>query len=107
MELVKHMQTYWADKHVSVTVYYKPEELPAIKKWLMKNYNNGVKTISFLLHQKHGFEQAPYEEITAKKYKEDIEKFKGFAFDKQVEETKEMMLEEGSTECASGHCPIR
>ncbi len=106
MELVRNMQTYWADNSVSVTVYYKEEELPEIKAWLKKNYNKGVKTISFLLHQKHGFVQAPYEEITKKRYEEEIKKFKGFDFDARIEEVGEMTLKE-SVECATGHCPIR
>lgn len=38
---------------------YRDEELPEIKEWLRKNYNDGVKSISFLLHSDHGFDQAP------------------------------------------------
>jgi len=106
MELVKHLQTYWADNHVSVTVYYKPEELPEMRKWLEENYDNSVKTISFLLHQKHGFEQAPYEEISQKRYEEEIKKFKGFAFNQRVEDAAERTLAEG-VECEGGHCPVR
>jgi hypothetical protein len=63
MEWVKKLQTEWSDNSVSVTVYYKKEELPEIKEWLRKNYNNSIKTISFLLFSEHGFEQAPFEEM--------------------------------------------
>lgn len=106
MELVKHMQTYWADNSVSVTVYYRSEELPEIKKWLLENYNEGVKTISFLLHQEHGFDQAPYEEIPEDQYESEMKKFKGFSFQKNAEEFKEHTLAE-SVECSGGHCPVR
>ena len=68
MELVKKMQTLWADNSVSVTVYYRKEELPEIKEWLSKNYDTSIKSISFLLHSDHGFAQAPYEEITEEEY---------------------------------------
>jgi hypothetical protein len=53
----------------SFSVYYRDEELPEIKEWLRKNYNNGVKSISFLLHSDHGFDQAPLEAITKDRYK--------------------------------------
>lgn len=68
METVKRLQTEWSDNAVSVTVSYKPEELPEIQEWLRINYNNSVKTISFLLYDGHGFEQAPLEEITEEEY---------------------------------------
>ena len=63
LELVKKIQTEWADNAISVTVYYKKEELEDIKNWLKENYDNNIKSVSFLLHSDHGFSQAPYEEI--------------------------------------------
>lgn len=101
MEYVKRLQTEWSDNAVSCTVYYKPEELPEIKKWLKKNYNKGVKTMSFLLHKDHGFAQAPYEEITKEQFDTYSAKVKpitsGDVNDDQLE----------SMECSSGVCPIR
>ena len=37
LEWVKKMQTIWADNAVSVTVYYRIEELAEIKDWVSKN----------------------------------------------------------------------
>ena len=74
MEHVKRLQSEWSDNSVSCTVYYKLEELEDIKKWLKENYNDNIKTISFLLHSEHGFAQAPLEEITEKKYHEMMSK---------------------------------
>jgi len=68
METVKKLQTEWSDNAVSVTIYYKPEELSDIRKWLSENYNDCVKSMSFLLHSGHGFDQAPLEEITEGEY---------------------------------------
>lgn len=103
LEVVKRLQTEWSDNSVSVTIYYKPEELPSIKKWLSKNYNNGLKTISFLLHSEHGYDQAPLEEITKEKYEEMISKCEPI---ESIESLDEKTVT-GLDECASGACPIK
>ena len=101
LELVKKMQTIWADNSVSVTVYYKLEELKDIKTWLKENYENSLKTVSFLLHSQHGFKQAPYEEITEKEYLAMSAKIKDIKSDISSESTLD------GVECAGGACPIR
>lgn len=102
MNFVKELQTKWSDNAVSCTVYYKKEELSAIKEWLKNNYNNNVKTVSFLLHNDHGFDQAPYEEITKEKYEELVAKTKPIT----AVEVKESDLLD-STECLTGACPVK
>ena len=104
LEEVKWMQTYWSDNAVSVTVYYKKEEVPAIKEWLMKNYNNNIKSVSFLLHNEHGFKQAPFEEMSQKEYKKMLSKCTRItSMDcNTYEPTVDM-----SNECAGGSCPVR
>ncbi len=67
LEVLKKAQKHWSDNSCSVTVYYKKEELPKIKEWLTENLQE-VKTISFLCHNDHEFEQAPYEAITKEEY---------------------------------------
>jgi hypothetical protein len=69
LEVIKRLQAEWSDNAVSVTIYYRKEELDEIKKWLAVNYKN-VKSVSFLLHNDHGFDQAPMEEITEQVFKE-------------------------------------
>jgi ribonucleoside-triphosphate reductase len=102
LELVKKLQTVWADNAVSVTVYYKKEELPEIKEWLKANLEESIKSVSFLLHSAHGFKQAPYEEIDYDTYMvmssqvKPLTQFKGTVSD---------MLD--MAECAGGACPIR
>jgi ribonucleoside-triphosphate reductase len=100
LELVKEMQTKWSDNSVSVTVYYRLEELDEIKEWMKKNYENSLKTVSFLLHSDHGFEQAPYEEITKEEYEKRVARLK----DIEVVVTGDIL--EG-VECEGGACPIR
>jgi len=103
LEWVKKMQTVWADNAVSVTVYYRKEELGDIKKWLADNYDNSVKSVSFLLHTDHNFPLPPYEEISEEKY---IQMVKNIDFS--------VALNAGSSgseitldDCATGACPIK
>jgi ribonucleotide reductase alpha subunit len=102
LELIKLLQTKWADQSVSVTVYYKKDEIPQIKEWLSKNYDNSIKTVSFLLHSDHGFKQAPYEEIAQEKYLELKKQLKSF---KKIENIQGDLLD--GVECAGGICPVR
>lgn len=108
LEYVKRVQTEWSDNAVSVTVYYRKEELPQIKEWLRHNYNSSVKTVSFLLHSDHGFKQAPLEKITKEQYDEmvrttiPITDVAGICYNNSIDE--KFMAE---AECAGGACPMR
>jgi hypothetical protein len=93
-------QKYWADQAVSVTVYYKKEEIQQIREWLTNNLKY-IKTISFLCHNDHGFKQAPKEAITKEKYEELSSKVKPI----DAEKIEGSDLE--SLECPSGVCPIK
>lgn len=101
LNVIKRLQTEWSDNAVSVTIYYRLEELNEIKAWLNENYHN-VKTVSFLLHNDHGFDQAPLEEITEEKYNEmsamvkPLVSIDGIKFD-----------DVDITDCDSGACPVR
>ena len=46
LDTLKMAQKHWADQAVSVTVYYKPEEIPLIKQWLADNLKE-LKTTKF------------------------------------------------------------
>lgn len=101
LETVKWLQQVWSDNSVSCTVYYRPEELPEIKKYLKKNYKNNHKSLSFLLHSEHGFKQAPLEEITEEQYNEMV------AATRTITAINEANIGLDDAECASGACPIR
>lgn len=60
-------QKFWADNQVSITVTFKPEEQDDIKH-VLELYEDSLKGISFLPISEHGYEQAPYEEITEEQY---------------------------------------
>jgi ribonucleotide reductase alpha subunit len=103
LEMVKKLQEVWSDNAVSVTAYYSEEELSDLKQWLSENYENGIKSVSFLLRQKHGFKQAPYEEITQELYENKKSKVKPFTTLNQNlgNDTLE------GIECEGGACPIK
>jgi len=100
LDVLLMAQKYWADQAVSVTVYYKREEIPQIKAWLEQNLKY-LKTISFLCHAGHGFKQAPKEAITAEQYERLSEKIK--PIDALSIEGPDL----DSMECGSGGCPVK
>jgi ribonucleoside-triphosphate reductase len=103
LEMVKKLQEVWSDNAVSVTAYYSEEELSELKKWLSENYENGIKSVSFLLRQKHGFKQAPYEEITKEIYENKKSRVKPII---HIHANVSGDSLEG-IECEGGSCPIK
>jgi ribonucleoside-triphosphate reductase (thioredoxin) len=112
LERIKSLQICWADQSVSNTVYYRYQvnqetkeiienDLPKIREWLKNNYNSSIKTVSFLMHSGHGFEQAVLQPISKEKYQESVKLLKSL---QGVETNNELM---DNLECSSGHCPIR
>jgi ribonucleotide reductase alpha subunit len=106
LEYVKRLQTEWSDNSVSCTVYYKKEELKEIKEWLKENYNTGLKSVSFLLHSEHGFQQAPLEKISKEEYEKMMDSCQPIQYVRGVCYTPEDDDHIGG-ECRSGVCPIR
>jgi hypothetical protein len=101
LEVIKRLQKEWSDNAVSVTIYYRLEELEAIKQWLRENLDV-VKSVSFLLHSDHGFDQAPLEEITEEEYNkmsamvQPLVSIDGIGFD-----------DVDIADCDTGACPVR
>ncbi len=102
LEWIKRMQSEWADNAVSVTVYYRPGELPEIQEWLKKNYKNSIKSVSFLLHTDHNFPLPPYEEITEAEYEKSVA-----SIDLSVPLVAVASDVVEFDDCNSGACPIR
>ncbi len=68
-------QKYWADNQVSITVTFKEKEAKEIKVAL-EIFEDKLKGVAFLPLNEHGYEQAPYEEITQEQYHEMKSKLK-------------------------------
>ncbi len=102
LEHVRRLQREWSDNAVSCTVYYRPDELLDIQKWLADNFRDGCKSLSFLLHSEHGFAQAPYEEISEAEFKSlsaSVTPITGVSF---AEEDVESL-----GDCEGGACPVK
>lgn len=101
LEWVKRVQSVWSDNAVSCTVYYTPEELPTIKEYLSREYNQSFKSLSFLLRENSGFVQMPIEPISKEEY------------DRRVASSRLIVSINGSadfsgdSDCVSGSCPVR
>jgi len=101
LEMVRRMQVEWSDNSVSCTVYYKKEDLPEIKEYLKENYSDNFKTLSFLLTNDHGFDQAPYETISEEEYLNMSKNTSPITRIEVFEDDFEI------TDCESGACPIK
>jgi len=99
----KDIQTFWSDNAVSITVYYKRDELPAIKEYLRKEIPTSIKSVSFLLHSDHGFEQAPLEAISEDQYFESVSRCKPITV---IGDNQQLELAQ-AVECSNGFCPIK
>ena len=102
LEWVKKMQADWADNAVSVTVYYRKDELDDIRKWLSENYDDSIKSVSFLLHSDHNFPLPPYEQCTEAEHDAMVAKIDtSFQLSHMSGDDLDMDA------CASGACPIK
>lgn len=102
LDVVKMAQKHWSDQSVSVTVYYNKEDIEQLKTWLNDNLKY-LKTISFLLHTGHGFEQAPKEAITADEFEKLSKKIKPIDIENIDIDGKIL----DSLECDGGACPMK
>lgn len=101
LDVLKMAQKHWSDQSISVTVYYKKEELERVKAWLGENLKH-LKTISFLCHSDHGFKQAPKEAISKDMFEKLASKIKNIKTD-DVGVGDDL----GGSDCAGGACPIK
>lgn len=114
LELIARLQREWSDNSVSATVYFRPHELDGIRAYLMANYANSIKSISFMLHNDHGYAQAPYEEITREQYEEMAAAVRPIEYESmidggraQIEYNRQDALIAVEADCPGGACPVR
>jgi hypothetical protein len=102
LKMQEYLQTVWADNAVSITVYYEPGDVPAIREYLAANWDK-FKSVSFLPRVGHGFDQAPLEAISIPEYERRLA-------DLNMERKVEIHGGESvilDSDCEGGSCPIR
>lgn len=68
VDLAAQMQRYWSDNQVSCTADFDPDTETQEVPRLLAQYEDRLKAIVFLPASRHGYRQAPYEEITREQY---------------------------------------
>ena len=66
-------QRHWCEHKPSCTVSVKESEWMEVGAWVYKHFDE-VSGVSFLPHSDHTYQQAPYQDIDEKKYKEELKK---------------------------------
>lgn len=102
LDIMLMAQRCWSDQSVSVTVYYKREDIPKLKVWLADNLKS-LKTVSFLCHNDHGFKQAPKEAVSKERFEELSGKINTLKIEGDVGEGAAL----DGTECEAGVCPTK
>ena len=69
LKLWKAYQNHWCEHKPSITVYYTDDEFLEVAQWIWDNFDL-CSGISLLPYSDHVYQQAPYEDIDAEKYKE-------------------------------------
>jgi len=62
-------QRHWCEHKPSVTISVKEHEWLEVGAWVYKHFNE-VSGISFLPHSDHVYQQAPYQEVDTKQYRD-------------------------------------
>lgn len=102
LDMVARLQREWSDNSVSVTIKVKPGEKEAIREWMSEHYTDEIKSVSFLPHEDHGFDLAPYEPIDEEEYTRLVGQI-DYSIPLVVEGDNDLMDES----CAGGACPVR
>ncbi len=68
VDLAAQMQRYWSDNQVSCTAQFNPDTEADQIPEILSAYEDRLKAIVFLPAERHGYEQTPYEEISAATY---------------------------------------
>ena len=69
LEIWKVYQEHWCEHKPSITVYYKEDDFLAVAQWCWDNWDI-LSGISLLPYDNGTYQQAPYQEITEKQYRE-------------------------------------
>ena len=108
-----HVQKNWIDathrrgdnRHsVSLTVAHKAGEATVIAKWCAENWD-AIGGVSFLPHEDHAYDQAPFEAVSFERFVEFGKKF--IDVDVDLSTVHDAQVRSVEPACAGGVCEIR
>lgn len=106
LEQYKLLRESWCEHNASCTVYVRDSEWFEVGNWVYKNWDY-VNGVSFLPYNGSNYQQAPYEEINERIYKEMILTFPEINYLKLSDYEKEDRTEGSKTYACSGdRCEI-
>jgi ribonucleoside-triphosphate reductase len=104
LEVWEIYQDYWCEHKPSMTCYYRDSEFLEVGQWLYNKFDK-ISGISFLPYSDHVYQQAPYEAIDSKTYRELSKGFpKEFSWD--IEEASDMTEGSQQLACTGNNCEL-
>jgi len=107
LEIWKTYQNHWCEHKPSATISVRENEWLDVGSWVWNNFDT-ISGVSFLPYSDHSYQQAPYQEITKKEYKQWLKKttnnvdwslLMDYEKEDMTENTKELA-------CTAGACEI-
>jgi len=107
LEIWRVYQDHWCEHKPSATISVRENEWLDVGSWVWNNFDK-ISGVSFLPYADHSYQQAPYQEITKKEYKEWLKKttnkvdwslLMDYEKEDMTENTKELA-------CTAGACEI-
>lgn len=99
-------KTYWCEHNPSITVYVKEHEWPEVGAWVFNNMDS-IGGVSFLPHNEHSYQQAPYQDIDKETYEKALAEFPKINWNEfdsyEVDDATVSMHE---LACVSGACEL-
>jgi ribonucleoside-triphosphate reductase len=98
---------HWCEHNPSITVYVKEHEWMDVGAWVYKHLDD-LGGVSFLPHNDHVYQQAPYQDLTEDQYKLLKKDFPSVSWNEFDKYEREEDTTNGAQEfaCTSGSCEI-
>mgnify|MGYP002621174008 CR=1 FL=1 len=104
LELWEIYQDEWCEHKPSMTCYYRDDEFLEVGQWLYNKFDK-VSGISFLPYSDHTYQQAPYEPVDKKEYRQLVKDFpKEISWD--IEEASDMTEGSQQLACTGNNCEL-
>lgn len=109
IEALEHylvFKRHWCEHNPSITVYVKEHEWMEVGAWVYQHLDD-IGGVSFLPHNDHVYQQAPYQDITEEQYKELASKFPKIDWNKfDNYEVDDATMNMHELACVGGVCEL-